>query len=918
MPCRITLLAALTALPGLAQQPLVGRYVRVEAAADHTSELHFAELEAYVGGRNVALKRPVAVSSTLGRFAGGLAVDGVVEYEWGPTASFWSAAAGGAQWWEVDLGTALPLERLVLYNRLDCCQERLTGAVLRVLTADRREVYRQVLEAASPFEQVWVEPLVPPVDFAAQTLAQRRQEVSPVFSRPASDPAEVMPVGAGDLSAMVSYTDRLVLHLSKCDVFGVQQPVYHYSPTGLSPGHVELDLGLPAATLTSFEQRLELDRGTVTLALGTAAGIVRLTVVGLLGDNALLVQVDDPRPAPQLTTHTTSHRASVEARQVADWQLLREVHSYTESGQPPADPAKVSPGDRFFRFGWATLVGRREAPVVAGQPRRSWVLVTCRTTRDGQPEAAALTAATALRDSDLAARVARQAAWWQQFWEAAWVDLRGGDGDRLTRLWHTGYLSYAGVATHATTPPKFNGGPGLIRGDERSWGWGYWWQNTRELIWPLLAGNRLALARDYLDFYDAQFSDWQRSTAHGGKLGIRMWEAATPPRPTPPPARQPSPFDPAAIPRAMADLRMEQCKSGYNARSLCQSTELAKLFCDYAAAAGDAAYERRVAAAWVREAALFWLSWLRPGDDGRYHSMVTDSAEMWWKIKDSAPDLAAARWCFDRVVRDGVRWGYEPGLIDLARERLAKLAPLPVGRITRQGSQVTGFDRTVDQLAPLGEFYDDREAHNMENPELYAVYPFELIDAGSPPAELARAVLAFRNRAHPNAGGWSQCPIQAARLHLPTTAAVIDEHLRRHQKYPYGGWNSPGNKLAGSTHGVTDVPYFDSVGVNLTALQECLLQSHRGVLELLPAASPKWAGRFRLRAGAVLVDCEFQAKQRITLVTLTALRPTTATLRNPWERCRVQAGDAAPVESGERQVSVTLTASQVARFSPAG
>ncbi|MBI5832286.1 MAG: hypothetical protein HZB16_08265 [Armatimonadetes bacterium] len=904
------LLALLLALGAAPEQPLTGRYVRLEADAGHTAELHLAELEAYVGGRNIAIRKPVSASSSMAPFLPERAVDGIVQYDWGRDASFWTTAVGGAQWWEVDLGQEVAIQKIVLYNRLDCCQERLNGAVLRVLTGDRREVYRQVLDSrTNPIEQVWSEPVIPPTDFTTQTPAQRRAALAPRFVKPAADPAEVMPVGAGDLSAMVSYTNALELHLTKSDAFGAQAEPYHYSPTLVSPGHVKLDFGIKPEAILSYEQRLDFDRGSVITELRLAEGTLRAEAFGEMGGNALLVAVDDPRARPNAQIQMSCSRATMVASEAGGVHLLREVSALAENGQPPADPAKANPGDRILGLGIAT------AASLTPLGRRYWLVLATRVTRDGRPEAAAAAHCRQLVAADKDKLTADHLAWWRSFWQSAWLDLRGKDADALTRLWTTGYYSYASVAATSAVPPKFNGGPGLVHDDDCSWGWGYWWQNTRELIWPLLAGNRLDLARTYLDFYDRQFAEWQAATRQGGKLGIRMWEGASPPRAGAPPAHTPTPFDAAALAKASADLRMEQCGSGYNARSICQSTELAQLMLDYAAYAHDADYERQVAAPWLREAALFWLSWLRLGDDGLYHSTVSDAAEMWWKIKDPAPDLAATRWCFARVLRDGARFGFEPELLAMARDRLARLAPLPTGAVRMKGADVVSVDRTVDQLAPFGDLYDDRQSHNMEVPELYPVYPFAVIDAGSAPAELALAVAAFRSRAHGNAAGWSQCPVQAARLRLPETLSVIMDHVRRHQKWPYGGWNCVGHPLKDSRYGVTDVPYFDSVGVNLTAVQESLIQCHTGTVDLLPAVSPQWAGRFRLRARQAIVEVEFQPKRQITWTTLRSAVDGSVMVANPWPRARVADADGMRTVT-ERQIRVRLAPDQAARLAP--
>ena len=57
--------------------------------------------------------------------------------------------------------------------------------------------------------------------------------------------------------------------------------------------------------------------------------------------------------------------------------------------------------------------------------------------------------------------------------------------------------------------------------------------------------------------------------------------------------------------------------------------------------------------------------------------------------------------------------------------------------------------------------------------------------------------------------------MQAARLGLPSTIEVILDHAKKHQTWPFGGWSSPGGPLYPKSE-VTDCPYFDGAGVNLT------------------------------------------------------------------------------------------------------
>ena len=52
-----------------------------------------------------------------------------------------TAADDPNMWWEIDLGDIYELKEIVVYNRASCCGERLNGAVVKALDADRNEIY---------------------------------------------------------------------------------------------------------------------------------------------------------------------------------------------------------------------------------------------------------------------------------------------------------------------------------------------------------------------------------------------------------------------------------------------------------------------------------------------------------------------------------------------------------------------------------------------------------------------------------------------------------------------------------------------------------------------------------------------------------------------------------------------------------
>jgi hypothetical protein len=51
-------------------------------------------------------------------------------------------------WWQLDLGQPVMVGRIKIWNRSDCCGDRLNGAVVELLDADRNVVWSEVIEEA--------------------------------------------------------------------------------------------------------------------------------------------------------------------------------------------------------------------------------------------------------------------------------------------------------------------------------------------------------------------------------------------------------------------------------------------------------------------------------------------------------------------------------------------------------------------------------------------------------------------------------------------------------------------------------------------------------------------------------------------------------------------------------------------------
>ena len=121
-----------------------------------------------------------------------------------------------------------------------------------------------------------------------------------VYTTPSPAPWEAMPVGGGDLSAMVRWDGDLHLHLTKSDCWGYQRP--SDAPQGaryfnnVSPGHLRLGCGprAKAAAARRFRQRLDLFRGRVQLEIGEGNDAAELSVWGHPQLRVLILEVNDP------------------------------------------------------------------------------------------------------------------------------------------------------------------------------------------------------------------------------------------------------------------------------------------------------------------------------------------------------------------------------------------------------------------------------------------------------------------------------------------------------------------------------------------------------------------------------------------------------------------------------------------------
>ena len=152
-----------------------GRFVRIALPKGHKGYLTLSEVEVYSAQQNVAPTGEARQSSTSHNAPAARAIDGKAN------GSFNSCSCSSEQqdaWWELDLGLETPIDHIVVYNRNDCCPERLDNASITVLDANRKLIVENQIGDA-PFRTVVTHNLEAPEPKRAEQTYEIVLELEP-------------------------------------------------------------------------------------------------------------------------------------------------------------------------------------------------------------------------------------------------------------------------------------------------------------------------------------------------------------------------------------------------------------------------------------------------------------------------------------------------------------------------------------------------------------------------------------------------------------------------------------------------------------------------------------------------------------------------------------------------------------------
>lgn len=124
-----------------------GRYVRLEMPKDHDGFLTISEVQVFSAGVNIARTGKATQSSIGYNSPASKAIDG------NHNGSFASCSCTNSErnaWWEIDLGDEFPIDSVAVWNRTDCCPERLDHLSIQVLDEKRQASGNRTIHQAEP------------------------------------------------------------------------------------------------------------------------------------------------------------------------------------------------------------------------------------------------------------------------------------------------------------------------------------------------------------------------------------------------------------------------------------------------------------------------------------------------------------------------------------------------------------------------------------------------------------------------------------------------------------------------------------------------------------------------------------------------------------------------------------------------
>lgn len=440
--------------------------------------------------------------------------------------------------------------------------------------------------------------------------------------------------------------------------------------------------------------------------------------------------------------------------------------------------------------------------------------------------------------------------WWHSFWDRHYIIIQSEKEKEKTFQITQAYMLQRylnACAGRGTIPIKFNGSIFNVEVNEktgsaekgfdadfRMWGGHYWFQNTRLIYWTMYHSGDTEFMKGFFDMYiNALPLATFRTKKYFGHDGAFFPETLT--------------SWGTYLPDNYGWDR-EGKKNGVSdnlyIRYYWQSgLELNTMMMEYFLYTRDTTYFKNSMVPFIKSIITFYDQHYPRDQDNKLKIEPAQALETFQDgIHTPAPEIAGLLQNIQEIEKlENVFM--DDSLMRQCRRLLMQLPSLPM-------KDSLGGKMLLPGLR-LGE------RANIENPELYAVFPYRVFGVDRP--DLKLALKTFDNRFYKKTGGWHQDAIQAALLGKTQEAKEMVEfnftHKHPSSRFP-SFWGPNYDWIPDQDHGT----------VAMRALQNMLVQSRADSTHLLPAWPEDWNVRFKIHIpGSNVLEGSYEKEKGVRL-----------------------------------------------------
>ena len=727
------------------------------------------------------------------------------------------------------------------------------------------------------------------ISFAEATAASP-DRYNVVWNSPSTDVNGTMPLGNGDigLNAWIEPSGDLIFYISKTDSWGDNARL-------LKVGRVRITFD-PPLPMDTFCQTLRLNPGTIEAIYGKGDNATKLRLWVDANYPVIHVTTDSPKPStataaielwrtkpyelPNLEVSDVNLDRTKESKMHAPTIVEPDTVLKDQNGRigwyhhniksvGPADHAKTQgvtgykrPDPLLHRTFGAVITsetGKRlddthlQSPSSKTHQFNVYVLTAHPSTPEEWLAAMDRTIANVEKQS-FAARRAAHEKWWADFWNRSWIEVTensdpastGSDAFIVSRAYALQRFIDA-CAGRGKYPIKFNGSiftvpypdkPG--NADYRRWGPGYWWQNTRLPYISMCASGDTEMMEPLMQMYVDRILPLAKYRTnhyfnHGGAYYpecIQFWGDVF---------NESYGWKPFEERTGREDKLQE---SRWHKWEWDSGLELTFMLLDYY----DYTLDEKVLKDRVLPLADAVLAFFdehhETDQNGKLVMYPAQVLETWWEATNPASELAGLHALTKRLLA-------LPKELATPEQRQAwkalqgKLPELPTRKI---GDELV--------LAPAEKF---ATKCNIENPELYAVFPYRLVSFEKDNVQLG--ITTLRHRTDRGNFGWRQEDIFMAYLGLADEAQnyLVGRAKNHHKESRFPAFWGPNYDW---------IPDQDHGGILMKALQAMVLQAdpYSEKIYLLPAWPKNWDVKFKLHAPRqTVIECDYRDGKIVNL-----------------------------------------------------